>query len=154
MAERGWAWSQALDRLGEIDSVMQHGDYGLGNLLVTASRLTIIDFEEFGIAAMPLLDSLNLAFSSYHFGGTALHGGSLSEDITECLGANSRASSIPEDCLPGMLLHFILWKILQGWEGRKTLVARFRTHAERLAESPEHYLPRSYARIQVNGSAP
>jgi hypothetical protein len=146
VAERARSWSSQLDELGELPSVAQHGDFGLGNLLLGGSGVGIIDFDEFGDTAMPLHDSLNLAFSIAESKRTILRSDSLRSDIAECLEANPAIGALSERFLPGMLLHFLLWQILQSGDRRRSLVVELLAYAERLAEAPETFLQRGFSK--------
>ncbi|WP_100640495.1 phosphotransferase [Marinobacter salexigens] len=56
----------AVSELSEIPScpsIPQHGDFCLNNLIIDTSHITVIDFEDFEITAMPLYDYFTLALS-------------------------------------------------------------------------------------------
>jgi hypothetical protein len=52
-----------LDQLGAWDSVFQHGDFSLNNLLFEENKISVIDLEDFGITVVPLYDEFTLALS-------------------------------------------------------------------------------------------
>jgi hypothetical protein len=108
-----------LDDLGARPHFWQHGDYCLNNLLVSRSRLAIIDFEEFGGTSMPWHDQIGLALSL----------DDLSPRGSWPLAAPLDTVAMPEyagwpqptdrDFFQGFVLHHLLWRINQA-AGRPT----------------------------------
>lgn len=108
------AEARALRELGEIASHWQHGDYCVNNLLVTSTRVGIIDFEEFGATAMPLHDEIGLALSVHDFASRGEGISSAGEDLAYCVSRGGVGTSIEGRHVAGLLLHHLLWRINQS----------------------------------------
>ena len=100
-----------LDALGEFDACFQHGDFCLNNVLVAPGGVRIIDFEEFGRTAMPLLDDVGLAMSLDDL---------MPRDISRRFDpmhflATTRAPQalLDRQCLSASCMHHFLWRINQ-----------------------------------------
>lgn len=52
-----------LSQMPNCTSMPQHGDFCLNNLIIGIDHITVIDFEDFAITAMPLYDYFTLALS-------------------------------------------------------------------------------------------
>jgi len=52
-----------LSQMPNCPSISQHGDFCLNNLIIDTDHITVIDFEDFAIAAMPMYDHFTLALS-------------------------------------------------------------------------------------------
>jgi hypothetical protein len=139
------ACAERLEDLGEITGFAQHGDFCLNNLLVSASNLALIDFDEFARTFVPLHDEVGLALSFQHF---APRGGGLlppSEDLAAVLRKCRPDNRELFAYLPGLLLHHLLWRINQthDWPTRagirRSLIAMVEECAmvaSRVAEPP------------------
>jgi len=103
----------SLDALGARAWPWQHGDYCFNNLLVADDRIGVIDFEEFGETSVPLHDEFSLAFSSHDFMGHLSDAPSLREHVATCISESVVANPMPRDCLEGLLLHHLLWRLNQ-----------------------------------------
>jgi hypothetical protein len=161
LSRRASEWADAcaerLDVLGEVTGFAQHGDFCLNNLMISASGLAIIDFDEFGRTFVPLQDEIGLALSFQHF---APRGGRLLPLPTDlaCLLRNCR----PE-CpdlfahLSGLLLHHLLWRINQSqdWPARAGVRRSLVAMVEEFAASPGDALsvPRSRAKPTLDCAA-
>ena len=53
----------ALKNIPQMEMFPQHGDFCLNNLIVANERISIIDFEDFGMTSLPLFDHFSLALS-------------------------------------------------------------------------------------------
>jgi hypothetical protein len=52
-----------LSKLKNCPSIPQHGDFCLNNMIIDEIHITVIDFEDFMITAMPIYDHFTLALS-------------------------------------------------------------------------------------------
>jgi aminoglycoside phosphotransferase len=102
--------SEALDDLGEMECVWQHGDFCLNNVLISGSRVSIIDFDEFGGTVMPLHDEIGLDLSLQDL-ASSKNFGSLNEIIDSF--KSYRGRIIAAEHFSGLYLHYILWRINQ-----------------------------------------
>jgi Phosphotransferase enzyme family len=132
------AWTAALDARGSISSTWQHGDFSLNNLLVAPSSVGVIDFDEFGDTMMPLHDEVGLALSvPLSQGGTCPL--SVADCLDLCLQGARSTRQMSEECLSGLTLHHLLWRIerCQGWPTRDRVRAQLTAYVERLLADVE-----------------
>ncbi len=111
----------ALEALGDISSSLQHGDFCLNNLLIGDERAAVIDFDEFGLTAMPLHDEIGLALS-----------------VSE-LSPHGELLPLPRhEQLRGLYLHHLLWRINQAnsWPTRRKLRMDLLARVSALVDSP------------------
>ncbi len=52
-----------LNQMPACCAVPQHGDFCINNLIIDATHITVIDFEDFSITTMPMYDHFTLALS-------------------------------------------------------------------------------------------
>jgi hypothetical protein len=104
------AASERLDGLGEVPCHWQHGDYCLNNLLVSRAGVAVIDFDEFGLTSMPLLDRMGLALSICELAPSGSGPGPLRANLDACLRTGAGWLD-PSEHFPGLLLHHLLWRI-------------------------------------------
>lgn len=138
-------WVEELEALGELLCFAQHGDFCLNNLLISESRIAIIDFDEFGRTCMPLQDEIGLALSFHHFVPTAARLLPPLEDIKAFLPEFSLAETDLSKWLPGLILHHLLWRINQahGFPSREPARNSLIAMVEEFAATPEYLAPRS-----------
>jgi hypothetical protein len=103
--------SEELDVLGRLASSWQHGDYCLNNLLVDDSRISIIDFEEFGTTSMPLQDELGLALSTYLLAPRSARTVPLHEHVQACVENAIGAEPELAKQIPGLFLYYLLRRV-------------------------------------------
>jgi hypothetical protein len=135
------AWAGTLDALGHVPAAYQHGDFSVNNLLIGESEIGIIDFDEFGDTMMPLHDEIGLALSfplSQH-GACPL---SLRECLHACLAPAMAAGPFDVECLPGLVLHHLLWRIerCEGCPARAGLRVALTRYVRELLADPEGLL--------------
>jgi hypothetical protein len=125
--------SEELDVLGRLASSWQHGDYCLNNLLVDDSRISIIDFEEFGTTSMPLQDELGLALSTYLLAPRSARTVPLCEHVQACVENAIGAEPALGKQIPGLFLYYLLRRV-NFCHGHPTR-ARVRRRLIKIAES-------------------
>jgi hypothetical protein len=135
------AWADTLDALGHVPAKYQHGDFSVNNLLIGDSDIGIIDFDEFGDTKMPLHDEIGLALSfplSQH-GACPL---SLRECVHLCLAPAVAAGPFDIDCIPGLVLHHLLWRIerCEGYPARAGLRIALTGYVRDLLADPDKLL--------------
>ncbi len=130
--------AESLDGMGELSCFWQHGDFCLNNLLVSPSRIAIIDFDEFGHTVMPLHDRISLGLSLHERAplGTwsaPLMEGSNTSPKLEC----EESLVVEEQRLQGLYMHYLLWRInqCQGWPTRARVKAVLVAQVEDAAAS-------------------
>ena len=107
---------ERLASLGDIQSHWQHGDFCINNLLFAEQGETIIDFDDFGVMAMPMADHFGLALSVNELASEATRWSSLDDDISVCLhNARQHWPMIEDDHLAGLLLYYLLWSLNGSW---------------------------------------
>jgi hypothetical protein len=134
-------WAAEADRGGPLRSCCQHGDFSLNNLLVSRQSLAIIDFDEFGRTRVPLHDVFGLALSMRLSQGDRCPL-SMQECITRCVRWTLGEQDAPNQALPALLLHHLLWRINQcdGLERREALRRTLLQWTEELAAKPDVFL--------------
>lgn len=126
--------AEQLDGLDEIRCCWRHGDFCLNNLLVSPSRIAIIDFDEFGETAMPLHDQFGLALSMIELVPKHLLPPAQETDL--CATLSSREQFVTQERLPGLYGHYLLWRINQchDWPTRVRAKASLLARLERAAK--------------------
>ncbi len=111
LAARAWdRWRDALADAPSTAWFWQHGDFCLNNLIFSDCAAAVIDFDEFGLTAMPLHDEFGLALSFMdlmppRFGHT------LADHLAFCLVEVLRREPSLTHQLEGLFLHHLLWRI-------------------------------------------
>lgn len=102
----------ALESLGEIRGVPQHGDFSLNNLIIQEDPLqvTIIDFEDFGITQMPLYDEFTLALSFTSAAPNALKV-ELHQELSSSIKASSASTGYNRKVIEGLFLFHLLTRL-------------------------------------------
>jgi hypothetical protein len=131
-------WAEALDRLGYVPASWQHGDFSVNNLLIGASAIGVIDFDEFGETMMPLHDEIGLALS-FPQSQPDLCPLSTAECLQVCLRHALRRVSLNGDCVRGLVLHHLLLRIesCSGLPSRAGLRARLARSISELIDNPD-----------------
>jgi phosphotransferase family enzyme len=140
-----FGWGEAFEALGELPCFAQHGDFCLNNLLISESRIAVIDFDEFGRTSMPLQDEIGLAFSFHHFVPTVANLLPPLEDIKAFLPEFSLDEIDLSQWLPGLILHHLLRRINQahGFPSREPARQSLIAMVEEFASAPEYLAQRS-----------
>src|SRR5690606_13326326 len=113
-----------LDAIGTVDSHLQHGDFCLNNLLI-GDQPSIIDFDEFGGTSMPLNDWIGLDLSLRELSSRPDR--REAHSIGSCI---THAELRSDAFIPGILVHYLLWRINQAHahvtreHARRALIAK------------------------------
>ena len=131
---------EIFDRAGTIPAVWQHGDFSLNNLLVSATSVSVIDFDEFGSTLVPLHDAFGLAISMH----LSQHGRfplSYEESVDIAVGPSVSNGLILREQLPSLLLHHLLKRVNACADSprRANLRTALLGLLETLLESPETF---------------
>jgi len=110
---------EKLASMGSVESVWQHGDFCLNNLVVADASLGIIDFEEFGETAVPLHDEISLGLSLHEFSGRADDWDQAWRRVRRCAEPTLLAKPALSSHLDGLFVHHLVWRINQA-SGRPT----------------------------------
>src|SRR5262249_20141401 len=139
--DRAEHWGRDAGAAGALVTCWQHGDFSLNNLLVGPDSVAIIDFEEFGGTSVPLHDAFGLALS------VTLSQGSectlpRQECIRSCVTTAVADEAIEPGCVPGLLLHHLLWRVNQchGLPRRAPLKQTLLAWIDQLAGAPRSFL--------------
>jgi hypothetical protein len=111
LVARAWdTWRDALANARPTACFWQHGDFCLNNLIFLDSTAAVIDFDEFGLTAMPLHDQFSLALSFADLMPPGFRQ-SLADHLAFCLVDVLRRQPWLTDQLEVLFLHHLLWKI-------------------------------------------
>jgi len=102
--------SDNLDKLGEITSFPQHGDYCLNNLIIDNETINVIDFEDFGMTSMPLHDEFSLALSMYALAPSSINT-TLLHELTTCTIQRVDIVGINKTMVPSLFLYHLLLRL-------------------------------------------
>ncbi|WP_309043347.1 aminoglycoside phosphotransferase family protein [Marinobacter sediminicola] len=98
-----------LSQMPNCSSIPQHGDFCLNNLIIDTGHITVIDFEDFAITAMPMYDHFTLALSLPSCGPSPF---SAAQVITNRnLVNNAQIIDIPENTIKWHFLHHLLLRL-------------------------------------------
>jgi aminoglycoside phosphotransferase (APT) family kinase protein len=144
--ERGIALSDAvhahvdaavaqLQRLARVTWPWQHGDFCLNNMLIGPTTISIIDFEEFAVTAVPLHDEFALAMSLHALVPVA--GRSMADDIEQCLEVELTEHPELRPCTESLFLHHLLLRInLCDSPNRRAMQQKLVAYVEQIADNP------------------
>jgi hypothetical protein len=93
----------------DCQSISQHGDFCLNNLIIEKNHITVIDFEDFSITEMPMYDHFTLALSLPSC-GTDLDSAAKVLSQPNIIAA-AHSLGIPENIVPWHFLHHILLRL-------------------------------------------
>lgn len=116
---------QRLEEIGEISVFRQHGDFCLNNLIISEDKVSIIDFEDFGLTSMPFHDHFTLALSLHQLSPKKVHT-TLQNELKFCINETHSQLEIDELMLTGFFMHHLLLR-LGSWSqsiNRKQFRAR------------------------------
>lgn len=135
--------AETMDSLGEIEWFWQHGDFCLNNLLVTPSGVGIVDFDEFGATSVPLHDEIGLGLSVYQLSSHQEDWGMAGRHVLACVDPTLRRHPELSPSLPGLFLHYLVWRVNQGFgrPRREAACAGLRTIIDAFAEEPARFFP-------------
>ncbi len=102
--------AKSLDKVGELSTFSQHGDYCLNNLIIDNEEIHIIDFEDFGLSVMPLHDQFTLALSFHQLSPETSHI-SLKKAMDTCLNQTIIQPDLTAAHFPGLFLHHLLLRL-------------------------------------------
>jgi aminoglycoside phosphotransferase (APT) family kinase protein len=116
---------RAVAGIGSYGWFLQHGDFCLNNLIFDTDAARVIDFEEFGLTAVPLHDEFGLALSLWDL-MPKRRNDSLSDQLAFALRHQLSAEPWLLDHLEGLFLHHVLWRFAQSsaQPGRARLAAQ------------------------------
>jgi len=117
---------EKLAALGSVESVWQHGDFCLNNLLVGDASLGIIDFEEFGETAVPLHDEISLGLSLHEFSSRADDWDHAWRHVRRCAEPTVLANPALSSYMDGLFVHHLVWRINRASERPTRAVIRAR----------------------------
>ena len=103
-------FSKSLDEVGELSTFPQHGDFCLNNLIFGEKETHIIDFEDFGVSAMPFHDQFTLALS-FHQLSLRSSRITLENAINNCISKTLIQPGLVTSHLPGLFLHHLLLRL-------------------------------------------
>jgi aminoglycoside phosphotransferase len=128
----------ALLRHGPTPWFSQHGDFCLNNLLFTESTVGVIDFEEFGLTAMPLHDEFGLVLSFADLTPRPFED-TLADHVASVLADVLHTTPWLTHCLEGLFLHHLLWRISQcsTLSNRASVMGSLQEVLERYGTSPQ-----------------
>lgn len=106
-----------LAELNSCPSIPQHGDFCLNNLIIDKDHITVIDFEDFMMTAMPLYDHFTLALS---LPSSSVEPDSAAQVFTQHnIAARAERIGIPEYVLKWHFLHHLLLRLGPWSTGEK-----------------------------------
>lgn len=106
-------WLAALEDVDPRGWHSQHGDFCLNNLLLHERSASIIDFEEFGLAAAPLHDAFGLALSLHEFAERSGIPAAPGDLLDRCARDDARGEVLPREARTALLVHHLCWRINQ-----------------------------------------
>jgi len=103
---------------------VQHGDFCINNLIFDTSGARVIDFEEFGLTAVPLHDEFGLGLSLWDL--MPAGGDSLADQLGCVLHEPLARNPWLADHLEGLFLHHLLWRVsrCRAEPGRAAMASR------------------------------
>ena len=132
-----------LDTLGTIQGFYQHGDFCLNNLLFHNSSAAIIDFDEFGLTAMPYHDEFLLANSLFSLSQSRVWN-TQSEILSKLIDKKSHIDSdLVIQNLAGFYVCYLIYRISQANRliNRSDLISDLIETLDNFFCFPEKYIP-------------
>ena len=101
---------EVLTGCGRIESYWQHGDFCLNNLVFADPGAAVIDFDEFGMTAMPLHDEFSLALSFDEI-IPRTYNQSLADHLSFCLQPALGKVSWQVAYVQALFVHHLFWRL-------------------------------------------
>lgn len=123
-------------------SIPQHGDYSLNNLMIGETKITVIDFEDFGMTQMPLYDAFTLALSLASSAPPGVHT-SEQEELKHCVAGEAEELKLTTGTIRALFLYHLLMR-LGDWslgEKRKAYRKSLLSTLDRFVKDPDYYIP-------------
>ena len=100
------------------NSIQQHGDFCINNLIIDWGHITVIDLEDFGITSMPLYDYFTLALTLPSFDPKPSNAAQVFTHSKIVEAANEL--KVPESAIKWHFLHHILLRLGAWSSSRKS----------------------------------